>query len=152
MGLLSSVVGVFVCCPAAHASSFLTFSFSPLSSFLLPRRSMLFLAGDLAQWQLPVGMKDLHLFDTEAKGKAQLLRVTVRRKHNPEHYLNRFLRCRSTSFIPYFLLPSVHPSFFTLLLPSFYKTFPGDITQINLPVGMQSVNFRCTGLTGKAAS
>jgi hypothetical protein len=36
---------------------------------------MLFLSGDLAQWQLPVGMKDLHLFDTEVKGKAQL--------HNP---------------------------------------------------------------------
>jgi hypothetical protein len=41
-----------------------------LSSFLLPRRSMLFLAGDLAQWHLPVGMKDLDLSYTKVTGKA----------------------------------------------------------------------------------
>ena len=39
-------------------------------SFLLPRRSILFLAGDLAQLQLPVGMKDLNLSFTEVTGKA----------------------------------------------------------------------------------
>jgi hypothetical protein len=30
------------------------------------------LTGDLTQWHLPVGMKDLNLFDTEVTGKAQL--------------------------------------------------------------------------------
>ena len=50
----------------------LTFSFSPLSSFLLPRRSIFFLAGDLAQLQLPVGMKDLILWGCDKlTGKAQ---------------------------------------------------------------------------------
>ena len=47
-----------------------SFPFSP--SFLLPRRSMLFLAGDLTQWHLPVGMKDLNLAETKVTGKAQL--------------------------------------------------------------------------------
>ena len=41
-----------------------------LSSFLLPRRSMLFLAGDLTQWHLPVGMQDLLLGGTAVTGKA----------------------------------------------------------------------------------
>ena len=50
----------------------LTFSFSPLSSFLLPLYSILFLAGDLAQLHLPVGMQDLNLSFTEVTGKAQL--------------------------------------------------------------------------------
>ena len=59
--------------PAAHAPSFLTFSFSPLSSFIMPRRSILFLAGDLAQLQLPVGMKDLNLYGCmKLTGTAQL--------------------------------------------------------------------------------
>ena len=40
-----------------------------LSYFLLPRRSMLFLAGDLAQWHLPVGMQKLDLGFTEVTGK-----------------------------------------------------------------------------------
>ena len=31
---------------------------------------MLFLAGDLTQWHLPVGMKDLNLYGTKVKGKA----------------------------------------------------------------------------------
>ena len=31
---------------------------------------MLFLAGDLTQWHLPVGMKDLDLGYTKATGKA----------------------------------------------------------------------------------
>ena len=33
---------------------------------------MLFLAGDLAQLHLPVGMKDLDLRNTKVAGKAQL--------------------------------------------------------------------------------
>ena len=37
--------------------------------FLLPRRSMLFLAGDLTQWHLPVGMKELDLYNTKVAGK-----------------------------------------------------------------------------------
>ncbi len=37
--------------------------------FSLPRRSMLFLAGDLTQLQLPVGMKDLNLRYTKVAGK-----------------------------------------------------------------------------------
>ena len=36
----------------------------------MPRRSILFLAGDLAQLQLPVGLKDLNLRGTEVTGKA----------------------------------------------------------------------------------
>ena len=55
---------------AAHAPSFLTLSFSPLSSFLLPHRAILLLAGDLTQWHLPVGMKDLDLAATNVTGKA----------------------------------------------------------------------------------
>jgi hypothetical protein len=31
---------------------------------------MLFLAGDITQWHLPVGMKDLNLRDTKVTGKA----------------------------------------------------------------------------------
>ena len=31
---------------------------------------MLFLAGDLTQWHLPVGMKDLNLYGTKVTGKA----------------------------------------------------------------------------------
>jgi hypothetical protein len=31
---------------------------------------MLSLAGDLTQWHLPVGMKDLDLFNTDVTGKA----------------------------------------------------------------------------------
>ena len=42
----------------------------PLFCFLLPRRrSVLFLAGDLTQWHLPVGMKDLNLYGTNVTGK-----------------------------------------------------------------------------------
>ena len=40
------------------------FIFSP------PRRSMLFLAGDLTQWHLPVGMQKLNLRYTKVTGKA----------------------------------------------------------------------------------
>ena len=54
--------------PAAVRPSFLTF----FSSFLLPRRSMLVLAGDLTQLHLPVGMKKLNLRNTTVTGKAQL--------------------------------------------------------------------------------
>ena len=43
-----------------------------LVSFLLPRRSMLFLAGDLAQLHLPVGMKKVDLSGTEVTGKANV--------------------------------------------------------------------------------
>ena len=38
----------------------------------MPRRSILFLAGDLAQLQLPVGMKELDLRETKVTGKAHL--------------------------------------------------------------------------------
>ena len=54
--------------PDAVAPSFLIFFFS--SSFLLLRRSMLFVAGDLTQWHLPVGMEDLNLGYTGVTGKA----------------------------------------------------------------------------------
>ena len=51
---------------------------SPLSSFLLPHRAILLLAGDLSQWHLPVGMKDINLRETKVTGKAQLIkRVAV---------------------------------------------------------------------------
>ena len=47
-------------------------------AFLLSRRAVFFLAGDLTQWHLPVGMKDLDLWGTEVTGKAKLIkRVTV---------------------------------------------------------------------------
>jgi hypothetical protein len=58
-------------------SSFLTIPSSPfhLSSFLLPRRAIL-LAGDLTQWHLPVGMKDLNLRLTRVTGKATSQRLS----------------------------------------------------------------------------
>jgi hypothetical protein len=50
---------------------------------------------------------------------------------------------RSTSFIPHFSFSFFFQSPF----------FAGDIGQMNLPVGMQSVNFKdCDGLTGTAES
>ena len=45
--------------------SFPPFFLSPASS-----RYILLLAGDLSQWHLPVGMKDLNLCGTKVKGKA----------------------------------------------------------------------------------
>jgi hypothetical protein len=48
-------------------------SFVPLFSFFLfsPTSSLLlFLAGDLTQWHLPVGMQDLDLAETNVTGKA----------------------------------------------------------------------------------
>ena len=93
-----------------HASSFLTSSFFPLSSFL-PRRSILFLAGDLAQLHLPVGMKKLNVSFTEVTGKAQLIkRVRVRRF--PEHFLEKqvFASSRARFLIPHFLFFLSSPS------------------------------------------
>jgi hypothetical protein len=52
-----------------HGFPHSSFSFSPSS----PTRTlslMLFLAGDLTQWHLPVGMKDLNLRRTGVTGKA----------------------------------------------------------------------------------
>ena len=43
---------------------FLIFFFFPTSLL------MLFLAGDIKQWHLPVGMKDLNLRETKVTGKA----------------------------------------------------------------------------------
>ena len=54
-----------------HFSHYLSSS-SLLYPFLLPRRSMLILAGDLTQWHLPVGMKGLNLQQTEVTGKAHM--------------------------------------------------------------------------------
>ena len=54
---------------AALAPSFLILFFLLLFQ-LVPRRSMLFLAGDLTQWHLPVGMQDLDLRETDVTGKA----------------------------------------------------------------------------------
>ena len=51
--------------PASARPSFLIFLF--LSAFLLPRPP---LAGDLTQWHLPVGMKELGLRYTKVTGKA----------------------------------------------------------------------------------
>ena len=45
---------------------------SALSSFLLPCRAIFFIAGDLAQLKLPVGMQNLILYDTGVTGKAKL--------------------------------------------------------------------------------
>ena len=43
----------------------------------MPRRSILFLAGDLAQLHLPVGMKYLNLYGCEnLTGKAQLINMS----------------------------------------------------------------------------
>ena len=41
-----------------------------LFSYLVALHWVLFLAGDLTQWHLPVGMKDLDLEGTKVKGKA----------------------------------------------------------------------------------
>ena len=46
-----------------HSSFSFSFFFSPTSSL------MLFLAGDLTQWHLPAGMKDLNLGLTKVTGK-----------------------------------------------------------------------------------
>jgi hypothetical protein len=51
-----------------HSSLSFFFFLSP------PHRSMLFVAGDLTQWHLPVGMKDLDLGFTKVTGKAQLIK------------------------------------------------------------------------------
>ena len=60
--------------PAAARPSFLTLLpfllFLPSYTFDLPRRAVFFLAGDLTQWHLPVGMKDLILGGTKVTGKA----------------------------------------------------------------------------------
>ena len=60
---------ILTCGPAARAphSSFSFFLSFP--TFFIPRRSMLFLSGDLTQWHLPVGMKRLDLTFTEVTGK-----------------------------------------------------------------------------------
>ena len=50
---------------------------SSFYSFLLSRHSILFLTGDLTQLQLPVGMKDLHLFDTEVTGDITQINLPV---------------------------------------------------------------------------
>jgi hypothetical protein len=49
---------------------------------------------------------------------------------------------------------AVRPSFLVFsLFPLPFFFLAGDIGQMNLPVGMQSVNFRyCEGLTGTAES
>ena len=86
-------------------------SFIFFSSFLLPRRSILFLAGDLAQLHLPVGMKKLNLSFTQVTGKAQLIkRVRVRRF--PEHFLEKqvFASSRARFLIPHFLFFLSSPS------------------------------------------
>ena len=88
----------YVLRPAAACPSFLTFSFLPF--FLSPASSRCLLSpGDLTQWHLPVGMKDLDLTATKVTGKAPSDEVHI--------YLMRFEASRSTSFIPhFFLLPT----------------------------------------------
>ena len=56
-------------CVSGRSTSFIPHIILP-PFFLLPRCSMLFLAGDLAQMNLPVGMKDLNLRYTKVTGKA----------------------------------------------------------------------------------
>jgi hypothetical protein len=72
---------------------------------------MLFLAGDITQWHLPAGMKDLNLRATEVTGKAQLIKRVWRSEGEfLEHYLNRLRFSRnallhsSLSSSPRFLL------------------------------------------------
>ena len=64
-------------------------------------------------------------------------------------FLIGFEASRSTSFFPHFLLSSPFS-----LPPSssvYGCTFSGDIAQMSLPVGMQTVNVEyCEGLTGMA--
>ena len=60
------------------------------------------------------------------------------------NYLIGLAASRRTSFIPRFLLLA----HFSL---SFNPSATGDVGNLVLPVGMQSVSFfRCTGLTGTA--
>ena len=56
------------------------------------------------------------------------------------HFKIRFRRPAAvTSFIPHFLIP----------FSSIFFSIAGDIGQMNLPEGMQAVNFEeCRGLTG----
>ena len=66
------------------------FIFSP------PRRSMLFLAGDLTQWHLPVGMKDLDL------GGCRALTGTARlRESSLNMVLNRLRSALASSFLTF---------------------------------------------------
>jgi hypothetical protein len=93
---------------------------------------MLFLAGDLTQWHLPVGMQKLDLYYTEVTGKAQRL---------------------SEGHFPYLLRPAALASSFLTLyfFPLFAFPSAGDIGNLVLPVGMQIVDFtRCAGITGTA--
>ena len=53
---------------------------------------MLFLAGDLTQWHLPVGMKDLRLSGSKVKGKVTSLIINMVYAPSPR-----------TSFVPHFL-------------------------------------------------
>ena len=91
---------------------------------------MLFLAGDLTQWHLPVGMKDLRLSGSKVKGKVTSLIINM--VYAPAAVILH-------SSFPFHFLP--RRSMFFLA---------GDLTQWHLPVGMKDLNLFGTGVTGKA--
>jgi hypothetical protein len=69
MSEVHNLFHTFFCGQPQHVlhSSIFTFPFfSPTRTSSL----MLFLAGDLTQWHLPVGMQDLNLANTKVAGKA----------------------------------------------------------------------------------
>ena len=89
-------------------------------AFLLPRRAVFFLTGDIAQWHLPVGMKDLNLGATKVAGKSQLIRGSGGLKENSLKIFKQFWRsvhslvaASSTSFhhssFSHFLSSSILP-------------------------------------------
>jgi histone H2A len=101
------------------------------------------LTADIAQLHFPVGMKKLYLYNCQSlTGKSASTAVVS----------SFFLRLSRACFhiIPHFIL---HPPSPFLLNHLSILFLAGNIGQLNLPVGMQSVDFTyCTSLTGTAES
>jgi hypothetical protein len=98
------------------------------------------LKGDLTQWHLPVGMKDLDLSETKVTGAVDKLAL-------PEGMQTvNFNSCYSlTGAVDKLALPE---GMQTVNFNSCNR-LTGAVYKLVLPEGMQNVNFnRCTGLTG----
>ena len=121
--------------------SFQRFSRSTRPSFLIFSFSFSFhssfLAGDIGQMKLPVGMKAVNF--------QQCNRITGTadsRMSDGHIYLICFEASRTRLLLPHFIL-----------LPLFAFPPSGAVDKIVLPEGMQSVNFSCCdGITGTAES
>ena len=70
-----------------------------LSSFLLPHRAILLLAGELAQLHLPMGLQELDLAGAEVAGKATFEWMSLPRFLNGVKYGLRRPAARVSSFL-----------------------------------------------------